>query len=114
MSQLWNLVQAHLDRWGVTEAALARKMDTRAQTLNSWKNRGVREMPKPHTLAALARATRQNYDHVLTAALHDTGYLPPPSDVVISSPVLFDPADTPTPPEDGPRTGRRHPRRGQS
>ncbi len=76
MSQLWDIVQAHLDKYGVRSAALARLMDTSPQTLDSWKNRGLRKLPDKHLLLALARETQTPYRDVLDAVLHDIGYLP--------------------------------------
>lgn len=75
MSHLWAIVQAHLDKHGVREAAVARKMGTVPQTLNSWKKRGVRQLPSPRLLQALARVTETDYLTVLVAALQDTGHL---------------------------------------
>lgn len=79
MGYLWQIVQQHLDEYGVREAALARRMGTSAQTLNSWKKRGVRQLPSVKLLAALSRETRTTYTQVLTAALLDAKYLPDPT-----------------------------------
>lgn len=80
MGHLWAIVQAHLDRWGVLEAELARRIGTKPQTLNSWKNRGVRALPRRQLLLNLATVTRVPYQHVLEAALMDAGYLTEESD----------------------------------
>ncbi|WP_186812663.1 hypothetical protein [Cellulomonas composti] len=74
MGHLWQIVQKHLDEYGVREAALARKMGTRPQTLNSWKNRGLKQLPERRLLDSLAVATRTPYETVLEAALADTEY----------------------------------------
>lgn len=75
-SRLWAIVQAHMDAYGVREAELARRMGTSPQTLNSWKNRGVRSLPSRRLLEALAREARVPYEEVLHAALVDTAYAP--------------------------------------
>lgn len=76
MGELYTIIQKHLDRYGVREAALARLMGTSSQTINSWKTRGVRQLPTRTLLEALARETGTPYSMVLRAALVDTGYLP--------------------------------------
>lgn len=75
MGRLFEIAQRHIDAYGVTEATLAKRMGTSPQTLNSWKNRGVRRMPTPALLLALARETRTPYEDVLVAALSDAGYV---------------------------------------
>ncbi|UAJ16220.1 immunity repressor [Gordonia phage Malibo] len=71
---LWSLIQAHLDEYGVTDAEFARRMGVSPQTLNSWKKRGVRQLPARDKLEAVAELTRNTYSHVLDAALVDAGY----------------------------------------
>lgn len=78
MGNLWNIVQDHLDDVGVTEARFAGRIGTGAQTVNSWKKRGLKQLPAKDLLAAVARETGSDYMAVLTAALCDTGYLPEP------------------------------------
>lgn len=80
MGHLWTIVQSHIDRWGVREAELARRIGTSPQTLNSWKNRGVRGLPSRELLLNLAAVTRVPYQQVLEAALTDAGYLREESD----------------------------------
>jgi hypothetical protein len=75
MGELWSIIQGHLDRYGVREAAFARRMDTSSQTINSWKMRGLRRLPEKWLLEAVARETGTPYANVLHAALLDTGYL---------------------------------------
>lgn len=77
MGNLWAIVQAHIDRYGVLEAELARRIGTKPQTLNSWKNRGVRALPSRQLLLSLAEVTGTPYVDVLEAALLDIGYLDP-------------------------------------
>lgn len=74
MSQLHDIIQRHMDEFGVREAALARRMGTASQTINSWKTRGVKQLPARWLLEAVARETRTPYADVLQAALVDTGY----------------------------------------
>jgi hypothetical protein len=74
--ELWSIIQAHLDRYGVYEAVFARRMGTKPQTINTWKNLGVKRLPERRLLEAVARETGTPYAAVLKAALVDTGYLP--------------------------------------
>lgn len=73
--ELWSIIQAHLDRYGVYEAVFARRMGTKPQTINTWKNLGVKRLPERWLLEAVAREARTPYEDVLRAALLDTGYL---------------------------------------
>lgn len=75
--ELWSIIQAHLDRYGVYEAVFARRMGTKPQTINTWKNLGVKRLPERWLLEAVAREAREPYEVVLRAALLDTGYLDP-------------------------------------
>lgn len=72
--ELWSLIQAHLDRYGVREAAFARRMGTSPQTINTWKTQGIKRLPERWLLDAVAREIGTAYDVVLQAALVDTGY----------------------------------------
>lgn len=74
VSELWAIIQAHLDEYGVREAAFARRMGTKPQTLSSWKHRGLKELPERRLLEAVAREARQPYETVLRAVLADIGY----------------------------------------
>jgi transcriptional regulator with XRE-family HTH domain len=76
MSNVWDIVQRHIDAYGVREAEIARRMGTVPQTLNSWKNRGIHKLPDARLLLALANITGVAYEDVLNAALHDIRYLP--------------------------------------
>lgn len=77
---LWGIIQAHLDRYGVREAAFARRMGTSPQTINTWKTQGIRRLPERWLLEAVARETMTPYGAVLHAALVDTRYLTPETD----------------------------------
>lgn len=74
MSKLWDLIQTHIDDTGVREAELARRMGSSPQTLNSWKNRGLKALPERRLLQAVGEQTRTPYETVLDAALFDIGY----------------------------------------
>jgi transcriptional regulator with XRE-family HTH domain len=74
MSELWKIVQTHLDEYGVSEAEFARRMGSSPQTLSSWKLRGLKKLPDKRLLEAVADQTRASYDDVLGAALVDIGY----------------------------------------
>lgn len=74
MGELWAIIQAHLDRYGVTDAAFARRAGAPAQTLNGWKIRGLRRLPARELLEAVARETDTPYEVVLRAAIADIGY----------------------------------------
>jgi len=76
MSYLYDIAQRHLDKYGVRAAALAKRMGTSPQTLDSWKHREPKRLPEKWLLEALAWETRTPYDVVLTAALRDIDYLP--------------------------------------
>lgn len=80
MGYLYDIAQRHLDAYGVRAAALAKRMGTAPQTLDSWKHRGLKELPDQWLLEALARETRTPYGDVLTAVLRDIDYLPKGSD----------------------------------
>lgn len=73
MSRLWIFVQAYLDSQGGTSAAaLARKIGTSSQTVNTWKVRGSR--PGPDILRKLARAIDVDHEVLLAAVEADNGY----------------------------------------
>lgn len=92
MGELWGIIQAHLDRYGVTDAAFARRMGAPAQTLNGWKNQGLRRLPGRHLLEAVARETSTPYAEVLAAALVDIGYASPTSGADDAEPARPEPA----------------------
>ena len=77
---LWQIIQEHLDAYGVREAEFARRIGTSPQTVNSWKKRGVRSLPDKALLVGVSEVTRRPYDEVLTAVLFDISYLPKEND----------------------------------
>jgi len=76
MGYLYDIAQRHLDAYGVRAAALAKRMGTASQTLDSWKHRSLKDLPEKWLLEALARETGTPYGDVLTAVLRDIDYLP--------------------------------------
>lgn len=95
MGELWGIIQAHLDRYGVTDAAFARRMGAPAQTLNGWKNQGLRRLPGRQLLEAVARETSTPYADVLAAALVDIGYASPTGGAGDVDPARPEPAAAP-------------------
>ncbi|QDP44163.1 immunity repressor [Gordonia phage JuJu] len=78
MSELWEIIQTHLDQTGVREAEFARRIGTSPTTVNSWKNRGVRSLPERRLLQAVAdEIDGVKYRDVLAAVLTDIGYADP-------------------------------------
>ncbi|MDJ0006467.1 hypothetical protein [Gordonia alkanivorans] len=78
MSELWKIIQTHLDQTGVREAEFARRIGTSPTTVNSWKNRGVRSLPERRLLEAVANEIPGvSYRQVLAAVLSDIGYADP-------------------------------------
>lgn len=82
---LWDIIQKHLDDYGVREAEFARRIGTSPQTVSSWKKRGLRTLPDKRLLIGVADVTRRSYDEVLDAVLRDTRYLPKDADDATST-----------------------------
>jgi transcriptional regulator with XRE-family HTH domain len=75
MRQLIQIVQTHMDEYGVSEAEVARRIGATPQTVNSWRNGEMKQLPRQRYLLGLAEVTQTDYASVLAAALADTGYL---------------------------------------
>lgn len=76
MGYLWALIEAWQDDNGrPSVASLARRMDVSDKVISAWKTRGVKKLPEPGTLRALAVAIGQPYEVVRSAAERDAGYL---------------------------------------
>lgn len=75
MSELWKIIQNHLDEYGVREAAFARLIGSAPQTVNSWKKRGLKQLPDESVLRALSDVTKTSYADILTAVLRDINYV---------------------------------------
>lgn len=73
MSELMRLIQAHLDKYGVSRAEFARRAGTTPQTVQNWKNRPG-TLPKPEHLRGVADVIGVPFQVVLNAALADAGY----------------------------------------
>jgi transposase-like protein len=78
MSRLIALIDDYKDRHGQpSDSSIARAIDVAPQTINSWRKRGLRELPASDTLERLADFLLVDYEGVvLRAALMDTGWLP--------------------------------------
>ncbi len=73
VSELLDLIQAHLDRYGVTRSEFARRAGTTPQTVQNWKDRPT-TLPRREHLEGVARVIGVPYEVVLSAALQDAGY----------------------------------------
>jgi transcriptional regulator with XRE-family HTH domain len=68
-----DLIQGHLDRYGLTRAEFSRRIGTRPQTVQNWKDKpGI--LPTPELLRGVATVIDTPYLIVLDAALVDSGY----------------------------------------
>jgi transcriptional regulator with XRE-family HTH domain len=78
VSELVALIDEYRDRHGQpSEASVARAIGAAPQTINSWRHRGVREMPRPELLQRLAAFIHVPLETVVLAAARDAGYLRP-------------------------------------
>ena len=75
MTELMRLIQAHLDRYGVSRAEFARRAGTTPQTVNNWRHE-LKSLPDATHLRGVAEVTGLPYLIVLDAALVDAGYRP--------------------------------------
>lgn len=75
MPGIVDLIDRYKDAHGVTDPELARRIGLTGEALRRWRAHGVRRLPQQANLEALARVIGQPYRVVLSAALHDTGYL---------------------------------------
>lgn len=75
MSELLRIVQDHIDRTGVSEAGFSRRIGAAPQTVNAWKQRGIRGLPDARLLHGVSDVTGRPYSEVLNAALIDMGYV---------------------------------------
>lgn len=73
--RLVEMIDRYRNAHGVSESELARRIGVTRENLRKWRINGVRRLPDRMNLAATARVIGQPYREVLTAALHDTGYL---------------------------------------
>src|SRR3954467_10654850 len=77
MGQLWDLVQAYIDRHGTSERQLAKRLGYSSSGVftNSCE---PRQLPSAQALARSASLSGTPYQRVLDAVLSDAGYLPEP------------------------------------
>lgn len=75
MSRLLAIIDDYKDRHGQpADAAVARAIGIKPQTLSSWRKRGIREPPAVDSLRNLAALANVDYETVvLRAVLIDTG-----------------------------------------
>ena len=76
MSRLVELIDDCKDRHGQpSDASIARAIGIAPQTLNSWRKRGIRELPAAETLRRLAGFLKVGEDVTFYAAGVDAGYI---------------------------------------
>ena len=73
MNELRRLIQAHLDKYGVTRAEFARRAGTKPQTVQNWWDNPT-TLPQRKHLEGVAAVIGVPYAVVLAAALKDAGY----------------------------------------
>jgi hypothetical protein len=77
MGQLWELVQAYLDRHGTSERQLAKRLGySSSGVFANWRE--PKQLPSSQALARFAGLSGTPYQRVLDAVLTDAGYLPEP------------------------------------
>ncbi|WP_234795772.1 hypothetical protein [Mycobacteroides chelonae] len=75
MGHLIDIVQSHMDAYGVSEAEVSRRIGASPATVNTWRNSQIRQLPRKEYLEGLADLTGRKYNDVLLAALRDSGYV---------------------------------------
>lgn len=77
MSRLLKLIDEYRDAHGQpSDASIARAVGIAPQTISSWRQRGIRQLPDRDTLRELARLLSVDYETVvLRAVLIDIGWL---------------------------------------
>lgn len=76
MSRLVDLIDDYKDRHGQpSDASIARAVGIAPQTLNSWRKRGIRELPAADTLRRLAGFLGLDERATFYAAGVDAGYI---------------------------------------
>lgn len=77
MSRLIALIDAYKDsHGGPSDSSVARAIGVAPQTISSWRQRGIKQLPDRDTLQALARLMSLDYESVvLRAVLLDIGWL---------------------------------------
>lgn len=77
MSRLLQLIDEYKDAHGApSDSSIARAIGVAPQTISSWRQRGIRQLPDRETLRSLAALIRADYEAVvLRAVLLDIGWL---------------------------------------
>lgn len=76
MSRLVDLIDDYKDRHGQpSDASIARALGIAPQTVNSWRHRGIRELPSADTLRRLAALLGVSDEVTFYAAGVDAGYI---------------------------------------
>jgi len=75
MGLFWDIIQAELDRerFPVSNRDLAKELGVSPTTIGNWRS-GIKQLPEPDNIRAVARFTGRTYEDVLLAALSDTGH----------------------------------------
>lgn len=82
MTRLLAIIDDYKDRHGQpADAAVARAIGIKPQTLSSWRKRGIKQPPNNQSLRELARLAGVDYETVvLRAVLLDIGWADNPAD----------------------------------
>jgi transcriptional regulator with XRE-family HTH domain len=82
MTRLLAIIDDYKDRHGQPpDAAVARAIGVKPQTLSSWRKRGMKEPPHVDSLRKLAALAGVDYETVvLRAVLIDVGWVEPPAE----------------------------------
>lgn len=77
MSRLLAIIDEYKDAHGApSDSSIARAIGVAPQTISSWRQRGIRQLPDRETLRALAELTRVDYvTEIVPAVLLDIGYM---------------------------------------
>ena len=77
MTELGKIIEAHRDRHGQQSyASIARAIGVAPQTLDSWRNRGMKTVPRnKEPLRKLAREVGLPYDVIAAAIAVDVGLM---------------------------------------
>ena len=77
MTELGKIIEGHRDRHGQPPyASIARAIGIAPQTLDSWRNRGMKTLPRNNKpLRALAREVGLDYDIIAQAVAVDVGLM---------------------------------------
>lgn len=76
MSRLIAMIDEYRDTHGQpSDASIARQLGIAPQTLNSWRNRGMKEIPRPKTLQSLARLLNKTDVEIYYVVGVDTGHI---------------------------------------